>query len=121
MPTLWETAKAKLTEEIKAGNIKDECKASYIHKLDPVYQAVKIDNFVSNVRALRKRLKRFQHYAEFDDEALRNDRELHPIEYEGRWGGSEAERLLNEDVKSKKHKPVVSSRKTARMLMQRQC
>jgi hypothetical protein len=108
MATLWEKAKEKLIQEIKDGVIKDDMKAADIHARDPVYKAVKIDNFKNNLRELRKRLKKFRHWADFDDEALRKDRELYPVDYEGRWGGSKAEELLREDMKlgvSKQMKP----------------
>jgi SAP domain len=109
MATLWEKAKEKLIQEIKDGVIKDDMKAADIHARDPVYKAVKIDNFKNNLRELRKRMKKFRQWADFDDEALRKDRELYPVDYEGRWGGSKAEELLREDMKLGVHKQIKPS------------
>jgi hypothetical protein len=103
MPTLWEIAKEKLTEEIIAGRIKDDWKPSYVRTLDPKYEAVDAVNFSSNLRQLRERLKKFKTYADTDDEALQMDRLLHPINYEGRWAGSEAEKLLKIDLEQRKN------------------
>ena len=109
MPTLWEKAKEKLTEEFKAGRIEDDWKPSYVHTLDPLYQAVNKENFVNNFRELRKRMRKYKHFAEYDDEALRNDRIIHPIDFEGRWAGSEAEKMLKLDMKDEKHKEMKPS------------
>lgn len=106
MLTLWDIAKEKLIKEIKAGTVKDETSAAEVHAKDPVYQAVKIENFKSNLRSLRKRMQKFRAFAEMDEISRQKDRELYPIDYQGRWGGSEADRLLKADMKEGKHKEM---------------
>lgn len=98
MPTFWDSAKTKLTEEILGGRLPDELPAAEVWRLDPVYERVPIDNFRPNLAALRERFRKFRIANELDEEALRNDRRLHPIKLEGRWPGSEAERLLKKDI-----------------------
>jgi SAP domain len=98
MPTVWETAKAKLTEEIKEGRLPAELSAAEVWRLEPEYARVPIDNFKQNLAALRERFVKFKLAADSDDAALRHDRLLFPIKIEGLWPGSEAERLLKKDI-----------------------
>lgn len=95
---MWETAKAKLTEEITEGRLPDSWTAAEVWGLEPVYKRVPIDNFKQNLAALRERFRNFKIAADLDNDALQSDRRLHPIEIEGRWPGSEAERLLKLDI-----------------------
>jgi hypothetical protein len=103
MSTTWEVAKEKLTKEIVAGRIPDDWKPSRVRLLDPAYEAVPKENFSSNLRDLRKRIREHQKWAEKDALALSTDRRLHPIDLDGRWPGSEAERLLKIAIKEGKH------------------
>jgi len=98
MPTVWETAKAKLYIEITEGRLSDDVKAIDVWNSDEVYKKVKKENFSSNLRELRKRIHKFQHEAEIDKHAFANDRRLHPIDHTGRWGGSKAAELLKKDI-----------------------
>ena len=103
MPTVWETAKEKLTKDITEGRLPDNVPPLTVWPSEPEYKKVPIKNFKQNLAALRERLGNFRISAEFDDAALRRDRDLHPIEPEGRWPGSEAERLLKKDIDDDKH------------------
>jgi hypothetical protein len=103
MPTVWETAKEKLTKEITDGRLPDDLPAVEVWSLQPEYKRVPLDNFKQNLSALRERFGKFKIAAELDDAALRCDRRLYPIEPEGRWPGSEAERLLKKDIDDGKH------------------
>jgi len=98
MSTDWEIAREKLTKEIVAGRIPQEWAASKVRLLDPDYAKVPKDNFTDNLRALRKRLAKYKEWADKDQAGLNKDRELHPIELEGRWPGSEAEKRLKNAI-----------------------
>ena len=98
MPTVWEIAKEKLTKDITDGTLLDSEPPTAVWQTAPEYQKVPIENFKQNLAALRERLGKFRVSAQFDDDALRSDRRIHPIEREGRWPGSEAETLLKKDI-----------------------
>ena len=103
MPTVWETAKEKLTKEITEGRLPDSVPPLTVWPSEPEYKKVPLENFKQNLASLRERLSNFRISAELDDDALRRDRCLHPIETEGRWPGSEAESLLKKDIDDGKH------------------
>ena len=103
MPTVWETAKEKLTKEITEGKLPDSVPPSIVWPTEPEYKKVPIENFKQNLASLRERLGNFRISADFDDAALRKDRIHHPIVTEGRWPGSEAESLLKRDIDDGKH------------------
>jgi hypothetical protein len=109
MPTVWETAKEKLTKEITEGRLLDSVPPLSVWPTEPEYQKVPVENFKQNLAALRERLGNFRISAEYDDSGLRSDRLHHPIELEGRWPGSEAERLLKEDIDDGKHLTMTAS------------
>jgi len=73
---------------------------------DPEYRL-----FSSRLRALRKQLTERHDLAAADSAALAHDRQIHPKKthnYRGepRWEGSEAERLLREDMDEGKHETM---------------
>jgi hypothetical protein len=103
MPTTWEIAKEKLIPEIAEGRIPDDWYPSRVRLLDPVYAAVPKQNFGNNLNALRKTLRKHKRWAALDAESLKKDRELHPIEKEGRWPDSEAEECLKIAIKEEDH------------------
>ena len=103
MPTVWETAKEKLTKDITEGRLLDTVPPLTVWPSEPEYKKVPLENFKQNLAALRERLGNFRISADLDDAALRNDRQHHPLEPEGRWPGSEAERLLKNDIDDGKH------------------
>jgi hypothetical protein len=103
MPTVWEVAKEKLIQEIVAGRLPSTLPPSKVQLLDPDYAKVPKQNFANNLRDLRKRLKDHQEWADKDAAALAKDRELHPIEFGGRWPGSSAERCLKDAIEEGKH------------------
>jgi hypothetical protein len=80
MPTVWEAAKEKLFVEItEEGRIPDEWIPKEIQKLDPVYEKANETNFATNLRALRKGIKKFSIAAKIDAEALQHDRKIHSV------------------------------------------
>jgi hypothetical protein len=103
MSTLWEVAKAKLIEEIVAGRIPADWPPSRVRLLDPDYARVPKEHFGNNLRELRKKLASHKKWADKDAAAFAIDRHHHPVESEGRWPGSEAERLLKRAIAEGKH------------------
>jgi SAP domain len=103
MPTVWETAKEKLTKEIAEGRLLDNVPPLLVWPTEPEYQKVPLENFKQNLASLRDRFSNFRISADLDEAALRTDRCLHPVEAEGRWPGSEAESLLKKDIDDGKH------------------
>jgi hypothetical protein len=109
MPTVWEIAKDKLTKDITEGRLLDSVPPLTVWPTEPEYKRVPVENFKQNLAALRERLGNFRISAELDDAALRSDRNHYPIDTEGRWPGSEAERLLKEDIDEGKHLTMTPS------------
>lgn len=68
----------------------------------PEYTAVPINNFGSNFNDMKKRYREFKARANIEERALKHDRELYPPT-PGRWDGSEAQRLLKQDVEDGVH------------------
>jgi hypothetical protein len=112
MATNWEIAKVLLKEDWCAGMIPLTMGPSEVHIFRLEYEAVPHQNFSVNLNALRKKLDSQQKTAASDDAALAKDVELHPINMNPvgrpypRWDGSDAQRLLKQDVALEKHKTM---------------
>jgi hypothetical protein len=48
-------------------------------------------------------MQKYRALAEMDEISQQKDRELNPIDYQGRWGGSKADMLLKADMREGKH------------------
>ena len=103
-------AKAQLEEDLISGFVslrkiltyKDE------HERRPVYKEFPLKTFARNLRMARKRIQRKTDIALNDETALNSDRILFPVPTHDlagrlRWEGSDAERLLKEDMEAGEH------------------
>jgi hypothetical protein len=112
MAANWEIAKALLKEDWCAGMIPLATGPSEVHIFRLEHEAVPHQNFSANLNALRKKLDSQQKTTASDDAALAKDVELHPINMNPvgrpcpRWDGSDAQRLLKQDVALEKHKTM---------------
>jgi hypothetical protein len=111
-PTPWlhSTAKRKLYDDIVSGRVGFNDKPRVVFSMhDGFYKRYEYCNFRSNLLALKKDVQENLARAEFDSKALENDRKKHPppsMDPRGYpvWNGSDAERMLKEDVLAGKHK-----------------
>jgi hypothetical protein len=75
-----------------------------VYEMRPEYKRYLYNRFKPNLKSLRVKIIDDNHYAEFDDEALKHDRLIYPIEeYNSvtgkcRWDGSKAQKSLKKDV-----------------------
>lgn len=100
-PTAWEIAKELLEKDYLAGELTDAMTTDEVIASRPtIYNKVPRTNFVSNWRLLKIRIKGHKERAKKDDERYEHDMEIYMLakDYPWEWHGSEAERLLKEDV-----------------------
>lgn len=75
----------------------------FVHKMRPEYTAVPINNFGNNLLRLKRQYAVHIARKNIEERAYAHDRELYP-KTPGRWDGSEAQRLLKEDIEADVHK-----------------
>jgi hypothetical protein len=80
-----------------------------VYKLSPLFQLYKYSNFRTNLKSLKDSMKAENGIVNVDEQALAHDRTLIPtktmtVRGYPRWEGSDAKKLLRDDVKEKKHK-----------------
>ena len=105
-PTKWEIAKPILEKMYLMGEITDSMRRGVVHKLRPEFEAVPINNFGNNWNRLKATVRELRRRAIIDDCSLFHDRILHPIDTTDpkRWDGTEAQRLLKQDIEDDFHK-----------------
>jgi len=107
-PPPWKDGEAKelLRKDIVNGKI-DGKGPKEVYNMRPEYRAYKYDNFVTNLRNLRKSLAELQERADDDAAALAHDEAL-DLRSNGkpypRWQGTEAETLLKLDIDNDQQK-----------------
>ena len=92
-----------LRQDILDGKIVDSLKPKKVFEMRPEYKPYGIVNFRSNLRSLRASIKDNIAKADSDSAALAHDRRIRPLPAQTskgypRWDGSDAQRLLKEDV-----------------------
>ena len=101
--TAWEIAKPVLEQDYLAGRVKDWWPRGRVHKARKIFEAVPINNFGNNWNRMKAGTIRLKNVAKRDEEAMKVARTLHPIDYSNRWDGSDAQRLLAEDINDEFH------------------
>jgi hypothetical protein len=76
-----------------------------VYRLRPEYQEHEYEQFRDRLNDYRKKTKEKKIRSQEDFEAMQQDRQIHPTathDHRGgpRWEGSEAQKLLREDVKT---------------------
>jgi hypothetical protein len=56
-PSAWEIAKPLLADDIKEGRVTDDMNPAIVHGIKDEYAVVPIQNFKTNIAALRKRIR----------------------------------------------------------------
>jgi hypothetical protein len=109
----WEKSPAKklLANDIISGTVPDTMHWGEVFGKRPEYQATARRLFANRLKSLREQINRAKGIAANEETALAHDRSLFPVpthNYRGepRWEGSEAERLLKEDVGNGLHKTM---------------
>jgi len=103
-PTPWEIAKPLLEEDILTNQATLAMSLREVVLLWQEYKKVEYMNFSSNLWSLHKKLLTMGNYANADNLALRNDRQLNPIDMENPhiaylpWDSHPAQRWLWIDV-----------------------
>ena len=112
-PSPWQDSRAKklLRQDILDKTVVESMKPKAIFEMRPEYKPYGLVNFRSNYYSLRKSIKSDQGKADSDSAALAHDHLIHPVaaftsEGYPRWEGSDAARLLKEDVNAGLHENV---------------
>jgi len=111
IPWAKSRAKEQLYQDIVAGLVTKEMKPRFVFAMHPeLYEEYK-KGFGSNYRNLQKLIGEEQERANQDSNYIMHDLAFHsPDQFDGRgrprWCGSEAERLLMEDIKEGHHKTM---------------
>lgn len=100
----WNIAKPIAHEYYVSGIITDDISIDEIHALDE-FKDVDKERFKANFKNLKKRIKKDQARADSDLVGYFNDMKIHTLakDIEQEWHGSEAERLLRDDVEKNRH------------------
>jgi hypothetical protein len=119
--TPWAQSRAKelLREDILDGTVpsdNNELDAKDVYKMRPEYKRYLFNRFKANLKSLREKIAKGNHYAQYDEEALKNDRLIYPImAYDSatgkyRWDGSMAQKSLEKDISDGIDKQMSSCR-----------
>jgi len=110
MPTKWAKSEAKkiLKKDILEGIVPEEMGAKEVYVMHPEYVEYALKNFTTNLRNLRKSIKKLQTRAESDHLALLHDLQVCPVDTVTEmghpiWNRNPAQNLLKEDVSSGVH------------------
>jgi hypothetical protein len=107
-PPPWRNSHAKklLITDIIDGRIDDDMTPKQVFAFRPEFQVYNYDNFVTNLRNMRKTVTKQQDLADDDEAAFAHD-ELLELRVNGkpypRWQGSVAEQLLKQDIDNGRH------------------
>jgi hypothetical protein len=112
--TPWAKSKAKqlLADDIVRGTVTPVMRPIDIYEMHQEYKNYKIDNFRTNLRNLRKSIKKDKCCADSDRDALAHDLQVrHPhvdilLRSTPFWMGSEAQKLLKKDVDAGRHEKM---------------
>jgi hypothetical protein len=105
----WAKSQAKkLLEEDILGGIIDGMDPKTVFKQRPEYAEFPYEQFRARLLALRKQILDKQELAIWDSNAVVHDQQIHPKNMHNlfgmpRWYGSEAEKLLRQDMDEGKH------------------
>lgn len=103
LPWSWEKIKADLTKQIVDGDIPPSMGPREVYELNHEYKSQKYENFRNNLNTLRKRLASWSKQTEADTEHLLRDRQRYAVDADGRWDGSLAQKLLDDDFAANRH------------------
>jgi hypothetical protein len=97
----WRSSRAKelLLDDIKNNIISDGIEAEIVFGMHLEYQEFEFKNFKINLKNLLDFVEKSRDRADDDKEAVEHDMML-PAFRQAEWHGSDAERLLSEDVKN---------------------
>ena len=104
-PTAWEKAKPILQELYLSNRITDSMKPSEVLGKFPEFKAVPYKNFCDNFRRLKNSIKAHKARALEEMDMLQMDLGIYTLakDKDELWDGSEAQRLLKEDVENNRH------------------
>ena len=104
-PTPWELAKPILEKDYLEGTITNLMKPKDVWSMRSEFGKVKYENFRSNFSRMKKTIKAHKERANNDEAGYLHDVMIYTLakEIPGYWHGSEAERLLQKDIKKERH------------------
>lgn len=112
----WKDSEAKrlLIKDLTSGNIPldpKEMEPAQVYLQRPEFASFAYEHFRDRLRDLRAQIRASKHCASSDSAALAHDRRIYPKKThnhrgEPRWEGSEAERLLKQDMDEGKNKTL---------------
>ena len=99
-PPDWRTSEAKflLREDIIVGNVTSDMEAQEVYVMRPCYSHYKFNSFRTNLRNLRKAVRRDLSRSEEDEAAYFHDKYLFGATTNGAWHTSDAYKNLKEDI-----------------------
>ena len=104
-PTPWEIARPILEELHLDGTIANSVSVSKdVWPMRPEFMAVKHNNFYNNFRRMKNTVTANKQRAVIDEAGFLHDIAIHPLARDtaGCWDGSDAQRLLKEDMDDRK-------------------
>ena len=104
-PTAWEIAKPILQRHYLDGTVTDAMKPKDVWQMQPEFSAVRYENFRNNFARLKRTTKEHKDRADLDEAWFRHDTAIYALakDIDGYWDGSEAQRLLKEDIEQKRN------------------
>jgi hypothetical protein len=101
-PPKWRGSNARelLLEDIKNNIVSDDIEAELVYGMRLEYQVFELTKFKTNLKNLLIFAAKCRARAEDDRAAVDHDALLQTIHDPNRWHGSDAERLLDEDIKA---------------------
>ena len=106
--TPWETAKPILQKDYQEGRVTDLMKPSNVWNMREEFKAVEYKNFRTNFASMKKRIREHKERSDIDEAGFVHDMSLFTLakDSEGFWNGSDAERLLKEDISKNFHEQM---------------
>ena len=104
-PTPWEIAKPIAEQLYLDGTITNSMSVrNDVWPMRPEFMAVKYNNFYNNFRRIKNTITANKQRAVIDEAGFRHDISIYPLARDtaGFWDGSDAQRLLKEDMDDRK-------------------
>ena len=107
-PTPWEIAKPILRKLYLEGTITDSMKPQDVYAMQPEFVDVEYPNFRNNFANMKRTIRQNKERADIDEAGFLHDTAIYPMakDLDGYWDGSDAQKLLLEDIKIGRHQQM---------------
>jgi hypothetical protein len=104
----WTAVKPLLKRWLLDGTITDEMEAGDVYTMRQEFDRVPKNRFETNFNKLKEGVRTYKERALIDEAGFLRDKELYPLAKDtpGYWDGSEAQQLLKEDIRMKRHEEM---------------